>query len=480
MVMFWFGTIVFFGTYLLIASEKVNKTAAALLGASLMLLFILPAGHEGPAHPEEESEAQIIEKAVPDTAAPVIKEHTPAPKMSEGEEKYSKLDAFSRYVNFDVIFTLAGMMILVNILSGTGLFQYVAIKSAKVAKGSPIRTMVLLVVATAVLSAFLDNVTTILLVAPVTLVVAAELGVPVLPFLMAETMASNIGGTATLIGDPPNLIIGSEANLSFMDFILNMTPCVVVIMIIYCIALAVYYSPRMKVTVEQRARVMEINEKAAITDMVNLKRGGIIMAMTIVGFLLHGWLGLMPSVVAMAGASLALVFCKVNLDHMLEKVEWSTLFFFLGLFVVVRGAEEVGLITEFGKVLKFTAGWPPLAIILLIMWVSGLAAMLMNNVSYTAAMVSIISAFIAGTPIFAHDPALARLLWWGLALSVCLGGNGALTGAAANMVTVGIANKAGVKITYGGFMKYGLPVTLLSMVIATGDIVVRFFFIYNK
>lgn len=473
MFVFWLGAVIFLGTYILIASEKVNKTAAALLGASLMLLFVLPfTERKGPVLPDGTSARPgMVEKAVPEAAPAPIRE------WSDYEDKYSKLDAYSRYVNFDVIFTLAGMMILVNVLSGTGLFQYVAIKSAKAARGSPIRTMVLLVVATAVLSAFLDNVTTILLIAPVTLVVAAELGVPVLPFLMAETMASNIGGTATLIGDPPNLIIGSEAKLSFMDFVLNMTPCVALVMVLYCVALIVYYSPRMRVTVERRARVMEIDEKAAITDPVNLRRGGIIMILTVIGFLLHGWLGLLPSVVAMTGATLALICCKVDLDRMLEQVEWSTLFFFLGLFVVVSGAEEVGLITEFGKVLDFTSGWPPLLVILLIMWVSGIAAMLMNNVSYTAAMVSIVSAFIAATPVFADNPALSRLLWWGLALSVCLGGNGTLTGAAANMVTVGLAGKAGVRITYFGFMKYGIPVTLFSLLVATGDIILRYFII---
>ncbi len=471
---FWFGTIVFFGTYILIASEKVNKTAAAILGSSLMLLFVLPAGHEGSPIPDPPSAAQHVQVVDQVKAPAAIAEQHPA------VEQYSKLDAYSKYVNFDVIFTLAGMMILVNILSGTGLFQYVAIKSAKLAKGSPIRTMILLVVSTAVLSAFLDNVTTILLVAPVTLVVAAELGVPAMPFLMAETMASNIGGTATLIGDPPNLIIGSEAHLSFMDFIINMTPTITIITILYCIALTVYYSPRMKVTVEKRARVMEINEKAAITDPVNMKRGGIIMLFTIIGFLLHGALGLQPCVVAMAGAAFGLVFCRINIDEMLEKVEWTTLFFFLGLFVVVRGAEEVGLIAQFGKILNFTAGWNPLMIVLLIMWVSGIAAMLMNNVSYTAAMVSIVSAFIAATPVFAENTQMAHLLWWGLALSVCLGGNGALTGAAANMVTVGIANKAGVKITYLGFMRYGIPVMLFSMVVATADIVFRYMFLIKK
>ncbi|MDD2403975.1 MAG: ArsB/NhaD family transporter [Victivallaceae bacterium] len=470
---FWFGTIVFLGTYIVIASEKINKTAAAMFGASIMLLFILP----GPAHHAPEKLDSEVGQHIEAVSAPQI---PVSPEITGHQDLYSKLDTYSRYVNFDVIFTLAGMMILVNILSGTGLFQYVAIKSAKIAKGSPIRTLILLVISTSVLSAFLDNVTTILLVAPVTLVVAAELGVPVMPFLMAETMASNIGGTATLIGDPPNLIIGSEANLSFMNFIVNMSPTVIIVMVIYCAALSLYYSKRMKVTVEQRARVMEINEKAAITDPVNMKRGGIVMTLTIVGFLLHGMLGIQPSVVAMAGAALGLVVCKVNLDHMLEKVEWNTLFFFLGLFVIVRGAEEVGLMLEFGKVLNFMTGWNPLLIIMTIMWLSGIAAMLMNNVSYTAAMVSIVSAFIAATPVFAGNPEMTRLLWWALALSVCLGGNGALTGAAANMVTVGIASKAGVNISYGSFMRYGIPVAAGSMVIASLDIAFRYFFIIGK
>lgn len=475
-LMFWFGTITFIGTYILIASEKINKTAAALLGASVMLLFILPGPEHSPI-PKSVAKTTTQIETVSTTSTVAATDAITTPELAEQHNLYSKLDAYSRYVNFDVIFTLAGMMILVNILSGTGLFQYVAIKSAKIAKGSPIRTLILLVISTAVLSAFLDNVTTILLIVPVTLVVTAELGVPVMPFLMAETMASNIGGTATLIGDPPNLIIGSAANLSFMDFMINMFPVVTVIMILYCIALVLYYGKRMKVTVEQRARVMEINEKAAITDPVNMKRGGIVMILTIIGFLLHGMLEIQPSVVAMSGAALGLVICKVDLDHMLEKVEWNTLFFFLGLFILVSGAEEVGLMLEFDKILHFMADWNPLVIILIIMWVSGVAAMFMNNVSYTAAVVAIISAFIVATPIFAESIEMTRLLWWGLALSVCLGGNGALTGAAANLVTVGIASKAGVHISYGTFMRYGIPVTIGSLLIASIDIIVRYFFI---
>ena len=341
MFTFWFGTIVFFGTYILIATEKVHKTVAALLGAVLMMLVVLP----GPGHSTEEGLSALVEQEKITQSAVVSAEHTTVQQhhrdfaLSDKVVRFNKLDYFARYSNFDVVFTLAGMMILVNLLSGTGLFQYVAIKCAKLAKGSPVRTMILLVIATAILSAFLDNVTTILLVVPLTLLVAGELGVKPIPFLMAETMASNIGGTATLIGDPPNLIIGSVANLDFMAFIVNLTPFIVVCMVIYCIILAVYYSPRMHVTVEKRALIMELDENAAIKDPYNLKRGGIIMLLTIVGFLLHGAFHIQPCVIAMTGAAFALLFCKVNVAEALEKIEWETLFFFLALFVLVAGAE---------------------------------------------------------------------------------------------------------------------------------------------
>ena len=367
------------------------------------------------------------------------------------------------------------MMLLVNLLSGTGLFQYVAIKCAKLAKGLPIRTMILLVFATAVLSAFLDNVTTILLVAPVTLLVANELGVPPIPFLMAETMASNIGGTATLIGDPPNLIIGSVAQLDFAAFLINLAPFIVVVMILYSICLWVYYSKRMKVTVEKRALIMELDENAAITDRHNLRRGGIVMLLTIIGFLVHGAVGLQPCVVAMAGAALALALCKVDVDHALEKIEWSTLFFFMALFILVCGAEQCGLMAKIDNVLQLMGGWSVLTIVLVIMWGSALAAAVMNNVSFTAAMVTVVASFIAATPAFRDSVECQHLLWWGLALSVCLGGNASLVGAAANLVTVGIAEKNGYKVSFSQFLVYGVPVTLGSMVLASIYIIVRYY-----
>ncbi len=468
MLIFWIGTIVFFGTYAVIASEKIHKTVAALLGASLMMLIILP----GPGHGDSGDGGGMgaaIEQLVRAAGSSM------AIGIAEKAERYDALDTFARYSNFDVIFTLAGMMLLVNLLSGTGFFQYVAIRCAKIARGLPIRTMILLVIATAVLSAFLDNVTTILLVAPVTLLVAHELGVSPIPFLMAETMASNIGGTATLIGDPPNLIIGSVARLNFLDFIVNLTPIIVVVMAIYCIILWMYYSKRMHVTVEKRALIMELDEKAAISDRVNLRRGGIVMLVTIVGFLVHGLIGVQPCVIAMAGAALALCICKIDVDHALEKIEWSTLFFFMALFILVSGAQHCGLMGKIGELFGLMRDWPVPLILMVIMWGSAIAAAVMNNVSFTAAMVTVVSSFLAGTPVFSGNPELQRLLWWALALAVCLGGNASLIGAAANLVTVGIAGKNGYVVTFKEFLRYGIPVTVGSMVMASAYILVRYY-----
>ena len=498
-LIFWIGTIIFIGTYVLIASEKVHKTVAALLGAMLMLIVILPGpGHSGGSHEEaaepvaveapaavaEQVPAAVAEQAAgaqakaAEALAETEQALADATGPSEIERKaglYDKLDTFARYSNFDVVFTLAGMMLLVNLLSGTGLFQYVAIRCAKLAKGLPIRTMILLVFATAFLSAFLDNVTTILLVAPVTLLVCNELDVPPVPFLMAETMASNIGGTATLIGDPPNLIIGSIADLNFMDFLVNLTPFILVLMVIYCICLWVYYSKRMRVTVEKRALIMELDERAAISDRSNLIRGGIVMILTILGFLVHGAVGLQPCVVAMSGAALALCICKVDVDHALEKIEWSTLFFFMALFIVVCGASACGLMDKIGSFLSLMEGWPVPVVVLVIMWISAIAAAVMNNVSFTAAMVTVVATFISASPAFRGSEACSDLLWWGLALAVCLGGNASLVGAAANLVTVGIAEKNGHSVSFTGFLKYGVPVAVGSMVLASVYIMARYF-----
>ena len=433
---FWIGTVVFMTTYILIATEKVHKVICALGGAAVMFIFVLH------------------------------KEHTNA-ALTGAAAEYAKLDVWARNVNFDVIFTLCGMMILVNILSTTGLFQYVAIKCAKLAKGSPIKMMILLSLATAFMSAFLDNVTTILLVAPVTLLVCAELGVSAIPFLIAETMSSNIGGTATLIGDPPNLIIGSFAKLDFMAFLINLAPFIVVLMALYMVCLWLYYRKKFYVTIEKRARIMELDEKAAITDRKKMTGGLIVMLLTIAGFLSHSFTGLEPGVVAMTGAAVALAVCKVDVEKALEKVEWVTLFFFIGLFVLVAGAKDCGLIAFIGEGLKILNTVHPLLTILIVMWVCGSIAAVTNNVSFTAAVVSIIALFMQNAPAFQGNEALCELMWWALALAVCLGGNGSLVGAAANLVAVGLAEKAGHKLSFKDFLRYGIPVTAGSMIFAS-------------
>ena len=441
---FWIGSTVFLATYILIATEKIHKVICALAGAALMFICVLHKGHGS------------------------------AEALSGAAAEYAKLDAWARYVNFDVVFTLCGMMILVNILSTTGLFQYVAIKCAKIAKGGPIKMMILLSLATAFMSAFLDNVTTILLVAPVTLLVCAELGVSAVPFLIAETMSSNIGGTATLIGDPPNLIIGSYAKLDFMAFLINLAPFIAVVMVLYMVCLWLYYRKKLYVTIEKRARIMELDERAAITDRKKMTAGLIVMLLTIAGFLTHSVTGLEPGVVAMTGAALALAVCKVDVEKALEKVEWVTLFFFIGLFVLVAGARECGLIAFIGEGLKILNNVHPLVTILIVMWVCGSIAAVTNNVSFTAAVVSILALFMQHAPVFQGNAALCELMWWALALAVCLGGNGSLVGAAANLVAAGLAEKAGYKLSFKVFMRYGIPVTVGSMVCASIYIAARY------
>lgn len=467
-MLFWFATTVFILTYLAIATEKIHKTTAALLGSSLMLLFVLP----GPSHSHKQDE-------VSNNGHSNVLEKETLTEMEQDAESLEHLDTYARYVNFNVIFTLAGMMVLVNILSGTGLFQWVAIKCAKFARGSPMRTMILLVVAAAFLSAFLDNVTTVLLMAPVTFIVASQLGLSPIPFLMAETFAANIGGTATLIGDPPNLIIGSVANFDFAAFIINLAPFIIVLTAGYCLLLTLYYKKRMKVTVENRAKIMEMDESGAITDKKTLKKSGMIMILSLLGFMLHGAVGIQPCVVAMAGAAAALFFCNVEVDHALERVEWSTLFFFMGLFIVVNGADYVGLMDRIGSLLKITENWNPLITILAVMWGSAILAAIMNCVSYSAAMVTILGPFMASTSAFAGNHELQDLMWWGLSLSVCLGANATMVGAAANMVAVGVAEKSKQTISFKQFMAYGLPVTVYSLVASTIYIMIRYFWLFR-
>ncbi|MHC4870348.1 MAG: ArsB/NhaD family transporter [Planctomycetota bacterium] len=426
--MFWFGTIIFLLTYIGIAFDKktgIDKTAVALFGSSLMLFFIL--------RPETESASAGV-------------------------------GAYSKYVDFNVIFLLAGMMVIVNVLTKTGVFQYLAIWSAKIAKGYPIYVLLLLVSVTAVLSSSLDNVTTVLLIAPVTLLVAEQLGVNAAYFLLPEVVASNIGGTATLIGDPPNILIGSYVGLDFVDFLINLAPVVIVAMGIYVLGLYVFLRKEMTVGVEKRAQIMDLNEKRAITDMKLLKKTGVVLGITMIGFLLHGAFHLEPGVVAMGGAALLLVVTRADTEKVLEEVEWTTLFFFMGLFIVVNGAIHVGFIDKLAGAINPLIADSPYVAALIVLWGGALCAGIMNNVSFTAAALPIIAKIAAQLNL---EGDMATPIWWALALGACLGGNLTPVGAAANVIVLDIARKNGHNFSFGKFMRWSVPITLISLIISS-------------
>ncbi|MFH0910780.1 MAG: ArsB/NhaD family transporter, partial [Planctomycetota bacterium] len=412
-----------------IAFEKqigVHKTISAMFGSSLMLFFVLQ------------------------------------PPRHENAGMFA--NTYSFYVDFNVIFLLAGMMMIVNLLRETGAFQYLAIKCAKVGRGRPLPVLALLLFTTALLSAFLDNVTTVLLIAPVTLLVAQQLKLDPVSFLIPEALASNIGGTATLIGDPPNILIGSFAKLDFLAFLHALTPFILLVMAFFVGVLAVLLRGKMRVTSEERAQIMDLNERRVITDATLLKKSLVVMAFTLAGFLLHGFFHIEPGVVAMGGAALLLLVTRANVARALEEVEWPTLFFFLGLFIVVSGAVQVGLISAITeKVFALTAGSPARAAVL-VLWVSGLCAGLMNNISFVAAALPVVGSLASGLHL---DGARAEPLWWALALGACLGGNLTPVGAAANLVICDISGKNGYPISFGRFFRWGLPCALGSLLLST-------------
>jgi len=425
--LFWAGTLVFLFTYLAIAFEKqlrVDKTVSALFGSSLMLFFILDRSHAGP--------------------------HS---------------DAYSQFVDFNVIFLLAGMMIIVNLLRETGVFQYLAILCAKTGRGQPLAILSLLVLVTAVLSAFLDNVTTVLLIVPVSQLVADQLQVSPAFFLIPEALASNIGGTATLIGDPPNILIGSYARLDFLAFLQVLTPVILLIIILFVAVLCLVLRGRVRVTAEQRARIMDLNARRAIADPRLLWKALAVMGLTLCGFLLHGALHLEPGVVAMGGAALLLLVTRADVSRALEEVEWPTLFFFLGLFIVVNGAERCGLIHRISTRMLAVTGDNPYVAAVALLWLAGICAGFMNNVSFTAAALPVVKGLAASLSL---TGAAATPLWWALALGACLGGNLTPVGAAANLVVCNLAAKSGRSISFGQFMKWGVPCALGSLVLSTG------------
>jgi len=405
---------VFSVTYLLIMSEKLNRTAVAMVGALLMVLLNI--------------EAQ--ERAI-------------------------------HYIDFNTIGLLIGMMIIVNIMKKSGIFQYVAVKAAKIAKGDPWKILLYFAVITAVASAFLDNVTTVLLIVPVTLVLTDTLELNPIPFLVPEILIANIGGTATLIGDPPNIMIGSATGLGFMDFLINLGPVVVVIFIVTMIAFKYGYRMHYRASDENKRKVMKMNEKLAIKDPVLMKKSVIVLIFTIFGFILHQYLGYESATIALFGASVLLLISKVDVEDILFEIEWTTIFFFVSLFILVGALEEVGVMQFLAtQLLELTKGNMVLTM-MVILWVSAIASSFLDNIPFVATMIPLIKSYgvMSGLDV--------TPLWWSLALGACLGGNGTLIGASANVIVSGLLQRHGHKMSFGYYMKIGFPLMIVSIIIST-------------
>ncbi|TEB04327.1 Inner membrane protein YbiR [Pelotomaculum schinkii] len=414
------AAIVFIATYVVIVSEKIHRMVAAFIGAGLLLLL------------------GVI-----------------------------KFEAAAHAVDYNTIGLLVGMMLIVGITRNTGVFEFLSIKAAKGAGGEPVRLIAALALVTAILSALLDNVTTVLLIAPVTLVIAGMLKISPLPFLISEIIASNIGGTATLIGDPPNIMIGSATRLGFMDFVINLAPVVAVIYIITFFLIRLIYGRQLTVRPDLKAKLMDLDAQDEIKDPALLRKCLLVLALTILGFVLHQFIHLESAVIALSGASLLLLLTREDPEHALQSVEWPVIFFFIGLFVVVGALEEVGIIQAMAKwALDVTSG-SLLPTGILILWLSAIASSFVDNIPFVATMIPLLQEMsrLGGITDI-------NFLWWSLALGACLGGNGTIVGASANLIVVGIAERKGHHISFLGFMKIAFPLMLMSIVISTGYLLI--------
>ena len=419
---------VFTAAYILIATERIHRVAAALVGATGMVVI-----------------------CVADAKTAFFSEETG--------------------VDWNVIFLLLGMMIIVSVVKQTGLFEFLAIWSAKKVRGEPYRVMVMLVLITAVASAFLDNVTTVLLVAPVTLLVCDRLRTNPIPYLIAEIMASNIGGAATLIGDPPNIIIASRSGLSFNDFLINMGPIVVILMVVYIGIIRVMFRSAFRRDDEAVAAVMALDEREVIRDRRMLYRSLAVLGLVVIGFVLHSALHLEPSIVALLGAGLMVVVTRTGHEEFLEEVEWPTLVFFMGLFVMVGGLVEVGVIENLGEKVTEAVGDDYFLAASILLWGSAILSGIVDNIPYVATMSPLVDGLASG----AADPVQGEALWWALAIGADLGGNATAVGASANVVVLGIAARNGHPISFWQFTKYGIIVATITIAISWPYVWLRYF-----
>ena len=418
---------VFVGAYVLIATEKVHRVKAALGGAGLML---------------------VIGAASGETAF-----------FSEATG-----------IDWNVIFLLLGMMIVVSVVKQTGLFEYVAIWAAKRVRGNPYRVMALLCTITAVASALLDNVTTVLLIAPVTLLVCSRIGVRPELYLIAEAMASNIGGTATLIGDPPNIIIASRAGLSFNDFLVNLAPLIVVLVAVFVVLSRFLFRSAFVVDEATATDVMQLDERKAIRDPRLLRQSLAVLALIMAGFLLHSVLDYEPAVVALLGAGLLILVSGVGREDFLEDVEWETLVFFMGLFVMVGGLVNVGVIDWLGERAVEAVDGRFLLASTGLLFGSAVLSGIVDNIPYVATMAPLVDGLVRSGE--GHQ---AGSLWWALALGADLGGNATAVGASANVVITGIAARQGHPISFWRFTRYGLVVTAVTVLLAWPYLWLRYF-----
>ena len=403
-----------------IISEKVHRSVAAMAGAVILLLF----------------HVLSIEEA-------------------------------TSYVDINTIGVLVGMMLFVAVVKNSGLFEYVAIKAAKLTKGRPMAIMVVFAVITALLSAFLDNVTTVLLIGPMTIVITQMLEVNPIPYLLSQIMASNIGGTATLIGDPPNIMIGSAAGLSFVDFVINTGSVIVIIMAVTVVIYYFMYRSRISVVKENMQKVMELDEDRSIKDKPLLIKSVIMTIVVVIGFVFHSQLQVESATVAMFAAGFMLIFGKQDAEEIILGVEWSTILFFIGLFVVVGGLQKSGVISSMAEVMVGFIGNNEALGIIVILWVSAIISSFLDNIPFVATLIPLILTMESSGVDVAP-------LWWALSLGACLGGNGTLIGASANVVLAGVSSKNGYPITFMQYTKIGFPLMLISILISMVYLLLRF------
>jgi len=371
------------------------------------------------------------------------------------------------FIDFNTIGVLIGMMMFVAVVKNSGIFEYLAVKAARIAKGNPWRIMVYFMIITAVLSAFLDNVTTVLLIGPMTFSICKTLDLNPIPFLMTQIISSNVGGTATLIGDPPNIMLGSAADITFLQFILYDGPIVAIVMIATILGFRLLYHKGLTVTPEKMELIMQMDEKEEIRDQVLFYKSIVMICLVALAFILHDNLGLKTSIIALSCAALMILIGKQDVEETVHDVEWPTIVFFAFLFIVVGGLEKVGIIHMMAEAMINATGTHYVILMIVILWVSALCSAVLDNIPFVATLIPLIQTM-------ASEGIDVWPLWWAVSIGACFGGNGTIIGASANVVLTGIANRRGYPITFIDFLKVGGPMMLLSIVLATIYLLVRF------